>query len=283
MQNAAAMIHPSAVVHETAVLGDGVEIGAYSIVGAGCRIGAGCRLLPHAVVCDGVELGEGCLVDSFCVIGGEAQMRTPDPLAKGGKVTVGPRTVFREGVTVHRPSRPGGVTTIGADCFFMASTHVAHDCEVSDWVTMANGAMLGGHVLVGPHAFVGGGAGVHQFVRLGESSMVAGNAAISYDVPPFSVAADRNDIVGLNLVGLRRRGFGADQIADLKRCFRAVYHQGGNVREEAQEALAAAAGLEGCGKTGPGRQFLEFFAQSRRGFGHKRRPRRGGEAAAAAE
>lgn len=270
------MIHPTAVVHDTAVLGADVQIGAYCIVGAGARIGAGCRLLPHAIVHDGCEIGEQCLIDSFVVIGGEAQMRVPDPAAAGGKVTVGARTIFREGVTVHRPARAGGSTVIGPDCFFMANTHVAHDCQVASFVTMANGAMLGGHVHVGDHAFVGGGAGVHQFVRLGESAMVAGNAAISYDVPPFSVAADRNDIVGLNLVGLRRRGFPSEVMSDLKRCFRAVFHGSGNVREEAAKARQT----PDLATTAQGKAFLDFFAGGHRGFGHKRRARRASDGAA---
>lgn len=273
------MIHPTAVVHETAVLGSGVQVGAYCIIGAGARIGANCRLEPHAIVREGCEVGEGCLIDSFVVIGGEAQMRVPDPNAAGGKVVVGARTIFREGVTVHRPARAGGSTMIGNDCFFMANTHIAHDCQVADWVTMANGAMLGGHVHVSQHAFVGGGAGVHQFVRLGESAMVAGNAAISYDVAPFSVAADRNDIVGLNLVGLRRRGFSSDVMADLKRCFRAVFHVGGNVREAAAQAKADTA----LGVTLQGKTFLDFFDGGHRGFGQKRRGRRSSDGAVAGD
>ena len=273
------MIHPTAVVHETATLGTGVQIGAYCIVGASARLGADCRLEPHAIVREGCVLGDGCLIDSFVVIGGEAQMRVPDPEAAGGRVVVGPRTIFREGVTVHRPARAGGSTVIGPDCFFMANTHVAHDCQVASFVTMANGAMLGGHVQVGDHAFVGGGAGVHQFVRLGESSMVAGNAAISYDVPPYSVAADRNDIVGLNLVGLRRRGFPADVMADLKRCFRSVFHGGGNGREEAARAREN----QELATTLQGKAFLEFFAGGHRGFGHKRRARRSTDGAASVD
>ena len=153
----------------------------------------------------------------------------------------------------------------------MAHSHVAHDCKVADNVTLVNGAMLGGHVIVGEWAFVGGGAGVHQFVRLGEGSMVAGNAAISYDVPPFSIAADRNDICGLNLVGLRRRGFAPEVMPDLKRCFRAVFSGAGNLREQAEKVLAAGE----LGTTPQGRAFLEFFAGGHRGFGHKRRPKRG--------
>jgi UDP-N-acetylglucosamine acyltransferase len=268
------MIHPTAVVHESAIVGRAAEIGAFCVVGASARLGDHCRLEPHAIVRGGCEIGDSVVLDSFVVVGGDAQMRTPDPAASSGRVVLGARTVLREGVTVHRPSRPGGITELGADCFLMAHSHIAHDCRVADNVTLANGAMLGGHVVVGDHAFIGGGAGVHQFVRIGEGAMVAGNAAISYDVPPYTIAADRNDICGLNLIGVRRRAFSADVLPDLKRCFRAVF-AGCNLREEAQKAL----GDGDLGVTAQGRAFLEFFAGGHRGFGHKRKPRFNGEAA----
>src|SRR5262249_10505462 len=239
------------------------------------RLGDGCRLNPHAIVHGDCELGEGVLVDSFAVVGGEAQMRVPDPEPASGRVVVGARTVLRESVTINRPTKASNAREGGPDCFLMANSHIAHDCKVGAFVTLANNAMIAGHVLVGDHSFVGGGAGVHQFVRLGESAMIAGNAAISYDVPPFSVAADRNDIVGLNLVGIRRRGFHSEVLTDLKRCFRAVFLGSGNLRTEAATALAS-----GLGSTPQGRLFLEFFAGGKRGFGHARRRRSGGEMAA---
>ncbi len=267
----AAMIHSTAVVHDRAVLGRDVVIGPYCIVDDGARLGDGCRLEAHAIVRAGCEIGEQVLLDSFVVVGGDAQMRVQDPAARTGRVVVGARSILREGVTVHRPAKAGGATELGPECFLMAHSHIAHDCSVGANVTLANGAMLGGHVHVGSHAFIGGGAGVHQFVRIGEGAMVAGNAAISYDVPPFTVAADRNDICGLNLVGVRRRGFPPDVMPDLKRCFRAVFLAGGNVRDEAQKALATGE----LGVTPQGHEFLEFFAGGRRGFGHKRRRRTG--------
>lgn len=265
----AAMIHPTAVVHESATLGSNVSIGAFCIVGAGARLGDGCRLEAHAIVRDGCVIGEQVLLDSFVVVGGDAQMRVQDPAARQGRVVVGARSILREGVTVHRPTKATGVTELGAECFLMAHSHVAHDCSVGASVTLANGAMLGGHVAVGSHTFVGGGAGIHQFVRIGEGAMIAGNAAISYDVPPFTVAADRNDICGLNLVGIRRRGFAPEVMPELKRCFRAVFlGDTANVRAAATQALGA-----GLGQTPQGRAFLEFFAGGKRGFGHKRRGR----------
>lgn len=265
--NAAVTIDATAFVHPTAELGEGVVVERHCIVEAATRIGAGSRLRAHAIVRSGCELGAGVLVDSFAVLGGDPQMRVLPPDLGAGRVVVGDRTVLREGVTINRPTTRDGRTEVGADCFLMAYTHVGHDCRVADHVTTANNVMLAGHVTVGAHTFVGGGAGVHQFVRIGESAMIAGNAAISYDVPPFVIAADRNDLCGLNLVGIRRRGFGADAQADLKRCFRAVLFGGGNPRLLAAAALAA-----GTPGTSPqGRAFLEFFQSGKRGFARARR------------
>ena len=123
--------------------------------------------------------------------------------------------MLREGVTISKPSKQGGATVIGEDCFLMANSHVGHDCRVADGVTLANNVMLAGHVEVGAGTFVGGGAGIHQFVRIGGRAMIGGNASISYDVPPFAMAAERNEVRGLNFVGLRRRKTPAPVVLDI--------------------------------------------------------------------
>lgn len=271
------MIHPAAVVHPDAVLGRDVHVGAFAVVEAGVRLGDGCRLAEHAIVRSGSELGDGVRVDSFAVIGGEPQMRSWSP--SPGAVRIGARTVVREAVTINRPTRPGGATTVGSDCFLMANCHVGHDCCIGDSVTLANNVMLAGHVSVGDFTFVGGGAGIHQFVRLGEGAMIGGNASISYDVPPFAMAADRNDICGLNLIGIRRRGIPSAAVADLKQCYRLLFSGVGDPRGRAAAALAEAS----CGREPQGRAFLEFFAGSKRGFAHPRRQQRHAEDAAVAD
>lgn len=258
------MIDPTAQIHSSAILAPDVAVGAFAVVEAGVVVGPGCRLAAHAIVRSGSTLGAAVQVDSFAVVGGLPQMRTPT--GEPGRVAIGDRTVLREGVTIHRATKADGVTRIGNDCFLMAHSHVAHDCTVLDSVTLANNAMLAGHVTVGPHTFVGGGAGIHQFVRIGPLAMIAGNAAISYDVPPYTIAADRNDLCGLNAVGLRRQGLGGAVLADLKRCFRAVFFAGGDPRKLAAAALAAGA----CGTTEQGRLFLEFFAGGKRGSARAR-------------
>jgi UDP-N-acetylglucosamine acyltransferase len=254
------MIHPTACVHPSVVLPADADVGEFAVVEAGVAVGGGCRIGAHAVVRAGSELGDGVVVDSFAVVGGAPQMRAAVPAA--GRVRIGARTVLREGVTVNRPTQPEGDTSVGADCMLMANSHVGHDCAIGDGVTLANNVMLAGHVHIGDGTFVGGGAGLHQFVRIGSGAMVGGNASISYDVPPYAIAAERNQIHGLNVVGLRRSKMTHGAIADLKRCYHAVYAGPGDLR-------ARVAGLmqqQRVGAMEPGQRFLQFFAGGKRGF-----------------
>lgn len=257
------MIHPLALVAGVDLPPD-IRVGAFAVLEPGAVLGRGCTIGEHAIVRGGCELGEGVVVDSFAVVGGAPQMRGAAP--SGGTVRIGARTVLREGVTVHRPTLAGGATVVGADCMLMANSHVGHDCAIGDGVTLANNVMLAGHVHVGAGSFVGGGAGVHQHVRIGQGAMIGGNASISYDVPPYAIAAERNQIHGLNLVGLRRSGMPAAAVADLKRCYHAVYCGPGDLRARVQALLAT----RGCREDNAGRRFLEFFAGSRRGFSRPR-------------
>lgn len=259
------VIHPSALVHPDAELGAGVRIGAFSCVGQGAVLGDGCMLAEHAVVRGGSILGKRVFVDSFAVVGGDPQVAGFDLLIRSG-ARLEDGVAVREGATVHRSTKPGGFTVVGRNSVLMCQSHVGHDCLLGSQVTLANNVMLAGHVQVGDHCFLGGGAGVHQFVRVGEGAMIGGNAAISYDVPPFTIAASRNEVYGLNFVGIQKRRFSSEIVADLKKCYRAVYMGGGNVR-----ALALAA-EEGdlLGHSAPGHAFLSFFRGGTRGFAHSR-------------
>ena len=174
---------------------------------------------------------------------------------------VGAETVIREHVTINRATQAGRDTIVGAKCFIMATAHIAHDCALADNVVMANAVLLAGHVSVGACAFVGGGAVVHQFARIGESVMISGNAAISRDLAPFVLAAERDFVIGLNLVGLKRRGFAREAIREIKDAFREVYHARGNIREAAAAALAS-----GRYATPEAGRFLDFFSGGKRGF-----------------
>jgi len=264
-------IHTTAEVSSEATIGEGVEIGPFAIVEAGVEIGQGCRIAGHAVLRRGTVLGPEVMIDSFAVIGGAPQSLGFDASVESG-VEIGEKTVIREGATVHRSTEAGERTVVGKACFLMSQSHVAHDCRLADEVVLCNNVMLAGHVTIGPKAFVGGGAGLHQFCRIGASAMVAGNASITADVPPYVMVADRSVAYGLNLVGLKRSGMERREIADLKRCYRAVYLGGGNPRKKAAEAARE----HEFGTTAAGARFLSFFDGGRRGFVQ---PARGSESA----
>jgi UDP-N-acetylglucosamine acyltransferase len=259
-------VHETAMVGAGVVLGEGVVVGAYCILGDGVRIGDGSVLAEHAVVRTGVVVGNRSRVESFAVIGGDPQDLSFEPETVSG-VVVGDDVVIREGVTIHRATTSGGNTVIGDHCYLMATSHVAHDCRVAERVILVNGVLLGGHVTVGSHTMLGGAVGVHQFTRIGEGVMIGGNGTATYDVPPFTMAADRNGLSGLNLVGLRRRGIPTEDIRDLKRCYHEVYRDDNPV-----ERAAAAIASGDFGTSDVGRAFLQFFAGGTRGF---LRPRKG--------
>lgn len=234
-----------------------------AIIEENVQLGVDCVIAPMAVIKSGSALGDRVRVDHFAVIGGNPQYLKFDPATPSG-VRVGAETVIREGVTVNRSIHAGKQTTVGAHCFLMANCHVGHDCHVGDQVVLANGVLLGGHVLVGSNVFIGGNAAVHQFCRIGEGAMIGGVARITYDVPPFVTAANENEAAGLNIIGLKRRDFTAEEISDLKRCYRAVYLS----KPTGSPAKKAAAALtDGLPTTDRGRQFLEFFSwHESRGF-----------------
>lgn len=253
--------HPTAIIHETAKIGEGVRIGPGALIEAGVRIGPYCVIAAYAVIRTGTTLGEKVRVDSFCVLGGDPQSLSFDP-ATESHVQIGDRTNLREAVTINRASSAGATTRVGVDCFIMANAHVAHDCELKDGVVLANNVMLAGHITVGEKTFIGGGAGIHQFCRIGTQCMIAGNASITADVPPYVMAAERSEAHGLNIVGLKRGGFERREIRDLKRCYRAVFFGGGNLRRKAEEAARETE----FGVTPAGARFLSFFEGGKRGF-----------------
>jgi UDP-N-acetylglucosamine acyltransferase len=241
------MIHPTAIIED------------------GATLGAGCIVHAHAIITRHATLGDGVVVHPFAVIGGDPQDLGFD-LSRPSRVVIGARSVLREYVTVNRATKPDGATEVGSDCFLMASSHVAHDCQVGNHVILANAVLLAGHVTIGERAFMGGGAVVHQFGRVGESAMVSGLARMSRDVPPFVMAAERDEVVGLNVVGIRRRGFARATVSELKRAYHEVYTATGNLREQAQAALAA-----GSYTSAEALRFLAFLEGGRRGFVRRRR------------
>ncbi len=251
------MIHPTAIIHPSAKLGANVSVGPYAIIEEGAAVGDGCVLAAHAIVRKGSVLGKNVRLDSFAVVGGDPQDFKFD-LAIASGARIGDGTVLREGATVHRSTKPGGFTEVGGGGMLMGHCHVGHDCHVGAKVVLANGALLAGHVEVGDGSFLSGGSVFHQFIRIGEGVMASGNARIGLDTPPFTIAAERNELHGLNLVGLKRRGFDAATIAELKLLYKTVY-QGGSPATQAKAAAHLA-------KTEPGKKFLSFFAEGKRGF-----------------
>jgi UDP-N-acetylglucosamine acyltransferase len=217
-----AEVHRTAVVDRSARLEEGVEIGPYCVVEGGVHLGRGTRLLAHALVGGGAVLGEGNVVHPFAVLGAPAQSRRQKSACP---VRIGDGNVFREHVTVHAGTERE--TRVGRGNLFMVGCHVAHDVHVGDECTVANGVQLAGHVTVEDGVTFGGLAAVAQFVRVGEGAFVAGGAMVERDVPPFVIVqGDRARVRALNTVGLKRRGAGADSVAELRRVFRAVFASG---------------------------------------------------------
>ncbi len=236
-----------------------------AIVEAGAQLGADCEIQAYAVVTKHAVLGDAVVVHPFAVVGGDPQYLKFDRAAATG-VRIGAGTVIREHVTINRSIHAGKFTVVGTNCFLMAASHVGHDCEVGNHVVFANTALLAGHVSVGDGTFLGGGAAVHQFCRIGEGVMVAGHASITRDVPHFTMVAERDDVIGFNVVGLKRRGVSRAVIAELKAAFAAVFFTAGNIREVAAQQLAGGTFL-----SVEARRFLEFFAGGKRSFARARR------------
>jgi UDP-N-acetylglucosamine acyltransferase len=229
-------VHPTAVVSPRAKLADGVVVGPLCVVADGVEIGANSRLVANCTILGPTRLGEANVVYPYAVLGGDPQDRTHD--GEPTALEIGARNVFREHVTVHRgTAKDRGMTCIGSDGLFMASSHVAHDVIIGDAVTLANGTLLGGHVVVGDRVTTGGQAAIAPYVRVGEGAFIAAGAMVEIDVPPFViVAGDRARVRALNRVGLRRQGVPEASSRALAAAFRAIY-RGSAVRSESLRAV----------------------------------------------
>jgi len=250
------MIHPTAIIHPQATLDATVRIGPFAVIDAGVELGADCMVGPHAYLTGETKIGAGNRFHAGCVIGD-----APQDLKYKGEPTrlrIGDGNVFREHVTIHRSTKPEAETTVGSHNFFMANSHVAHNCVVGDHVILANGVLLGGHAVVQDRAFISGNCLVHQFTRVGTLALMQGGAAVSQDLPPFTIALRDNEICGLNAVGLRRAGFTAEQRLELKRLYHLLFRSRMNLREaqmSARENFSSA----------PAKVLLDFIAAAKRG------------------
>jgi UDP-N-acetylglucosamine acyltransferase len=216
-------IHPSATVHRGAEVHPTADIGPYCVVGPKVHIGAGTRLLSHVVVDNDTTIGQRNTVHPFAVIGGAPQ----DLKFKGepARVILGDDNIVREGATINIGTAGGHMETrIGNGCLLMAYTHVAHDCIVGNRVILANNVGLAGHVTVHDFVILGGIAGVHQFCVVGRNAFIAGGAMVAQNVPPFCIAqGDRAQLVGINVVGLKRAGWTRERIGTVREAFRRLF------------------------------------------------------------
>ncbi len=230
-------IDPTARVADGARIGESVEIGPYCIVGPQVELARGVRLLSHVNITGVTTVGEETVVYPFSSLGTPPQ----SVRYRGGatKLVIGPRCELREGVTMNTGTEDGGGTTrIGERCSFMVGSHVGHDCQVGNNVTLANNTVLGGHVEVGDFTFLGGHVAIHQFVRIGEGVMMAGMSAARDDIIPFGFALGQTGaLVGLNIVGLRRRGVTKAEMHRIRRAYKSLFFVEGRIADRI-EAVA---------------------------------------------
>ncbi len=246
------MIHPTAIVESSGDISDDVHIGPYAIVTGDITIAPGCRIDAHAQLLNQVALGKNCSIGAGAILGGNPQDLAFDPATASG-VVIGDDNVLREYVTIHRSSTPGGATRIGNGNYLMGGCHLGHDASLGEGNILANNCLLGGHVSIGNKTFLGGGSVYHQFIRVGDLAMVQGNAALSMDLPPFLVCHRVNEIVGLNLVGLRRAGLNGDSLSEIKQIFALFFRNGRNVSQALDDAG------EVTWSSPEAQAFLEFF------------------------
>jgi UDP-N-acetylglucosamine acyltransferase len=257
------LIHPTASIHPQAWLGCGVEIGPYCVLEANTSVGDGCRLASHVVIKRGTTLGQRNLVDEGAVLGGRPQHVARHD--QWGSLAIGAGNMIREHVTMHCAMAPDHCTRVGDDNLIMVNAHIAHDCQIGSHTILTNNVMLAGHVVVGDFAYLSGGVGVHQFCRIGCHAMVGGQAHINQDVPPYvTVDGQSTRVVGLNVIGLRRRGFTPEAIQQLKEAYRIIYRRG----LAWSDVLRT---LEATFPSGPAADFGGFLSQGKRGFVSERR------------
>ncbi len=252
-------IHPTAVVDAAADLGDDVEIGPYCVVGPGVRLGAGCRLQSHVALTGPSLIGAENVFYPFACVGQRSQdlKYTGEPT----HLEIGDRNTFREFVTVHRATAPGGTTRIGSGGNFLSYSHIAHDCVVGDEVIFSNNGTLAGHVEVGDRAVVGGLTAVHQFCRVGRLAITGGCSKIVQDVPPFMMV-DGNParVRHINQIGLERAGYPKETVRAIREAFRVLYRLDLNTAQALEKLQAELGTVPEVG------QIVEFVAASQRGI-----------------
>jgi UDP-N-acetylglucosamine acyltransferase len=254
---AAKMIHSTAIIHPKAKLDATTSVGPFAVIDEGVELGANCVVGPHVYLAGNTKIGSHNKFHAGCVIGDAPQdLKYKD---EPTRVNIGEHNVFREHVTVHRSNKTTEDTVIGSHNFLMANSHVGHNSRLGDYIIIANGALLGGHVTVQDRAFISGNCLVHQFTRVGTLAIMQGGSAISKDLPPFTIARGDNGICGLNTVGLRRAGLTAEQRLELRKLYHALFRSRISLK-------TAIAGAQKKFSSPSAKVLLEFVANAKRGL-----------------
>lgn len=256
-------IHPSSIVSKEADIDDDVYIGPYCIIDGKVKISKGTRLISHIVIEGNTTIGENNSIYPFTSIG-----TPPQDLKYRGEdtgVRIGNNNIIRENMTIHRGSVSGdGFTSIGDNNFLMAYVHIAHDCKLGNNIIMANAATLGGHVTVEDYVVIGGLTPVHQYCSIGSHAMIGGGSSIALDVPPYVIAAGyRGQLFGLNLVGLKRRGFTKETINILKKAYMIIFQEHHLLKDALNKVITELPDIAEI------RHLVQFIENSKRGICRK--------------
>ncbi|NQU95565.1 MAG: acyl-ACP--UDP-N-acetylglucosamine O-acyltransferase [Candidatus Omnitrophica bacterium] len=254
--------HPKAIVSKHAKIDPSVEIGPFAIIEDDVKIAKNVKIYARAYICSGTEIGEGTQVHMGAVLG-----HLPQDLAfkeQKSFLKIGKKNIIREYVTIHRGTKESTTTEIGDENFLMAASHVGHNCVVGNRTVLANGALLGGYVNVEDQVFISGNVPVHQFCSIGKLAMISGFAAVHKDIPPYMVARGPSYIFGINIVGLKRAGFGRTAISEIRAVFKVLYKSGLNTTQALEEMSKQSYGAEV-------KYLIEFIKNSKRGISKKYR------------
>lgn len=251
-------IHPTAVISPEAELADDVQVGPCVVIEGHVRVGPGCVLRPHVHLCGRLCMGRGNVIYTGVVLGERPQhLKYKD---EPSSLDIGDDNTFREHVTVHRGTAHTGKTQIGSRNFFMAGSHIAHDCRIGNRCILANGALVGGHCVIEDGVYLSGNCAIHQFVSIGRLALLRGCSITTKDIPPFVVQQGINSVVGINVVGMRRAGMTNPQIDAVRRAFHILYRQGRTVTSALNQL-----GQE-LGTVGAVAEMTTFIRESTRGI-----------------
>src|SRR5437762_13359878 len=250
------MIHPTAIIGSEAKIAGNVEIGPHSVIGSAVTIAENCVIGANVVIEGEVSIGRDNRIGHGAIIGGEPQDVSFSATTRSG-VEIGNDNLIREYCTIHRGSPEGSVTKIGNKNFLMAGAHVGHNCLIGNNVVIANNCLLAGHVSVDDGAFLGGGSTFHQHMHVGRLVMVQGSSAFGKDLPPFVIAAERNSVFGINVIGLKRAGFSVQDRDEIKTAFKLLYTSGLNISQALEKGAALNLGA-------PAREFLDFVVNAKK-------------------